>query len=141
MKTILVTIAIGVGILAILELGLLVLPWTGPTYERLTFQEKNQRLWGFIVPELADTTEAAKSKDTKREVLINKIGELEARIARLEKQVAAQNSMLTRLKSAPSYSSSYDSFELQQLKSRINDLESQQQMDRFDRMYSTPGGR
>jgi hypothetical protein len=64
--------------------GTTVLPWTGPTHERLTLAEKNQRLWERITPEPAGRTEATDADQ--------RIQALERKIAQLEKQGMSQDS-------------------------------------------------
>jgi hypothetical protein len=120
MKKILISVAIVVGLLATVEVGLLFFPWSYSPHlvsRPLTLAEKNQRRWERFASVPLWETEAAQARNTERDVLIDKVGELEARITRLERQVASQNFTISRLSST----SSFPSYELQRLESKIDE--------------------
>ena len=92
MKKVLISIGVIVGLVAVFEVGLLFFPWTGPTHGQLPLAEKNQRLWALFAPVPLWERGATPSQHTEAEALIDRVQELEARLADLEKQGASQNS-------------------------------------------------
>jgi Tfp pilus assembly protein PilN len=95
MKKVLIWVGVVVGLVAVFEVGLLFFPWTYWPHlvsRPLTLAEKNQRLWERFAPVPLWETEATPSQDTEGEALIDRVQELEARLADLEKQGASQNS-------------------------------------------------
>jgi hypothetical protein len=107
-KRILVPVAIAVGVVGVIELGLLVTPWTGRTHEKLTLVEKHQALFRRLTPGNAEAKDTAVAEtgnwspypgaetgqEAKIETLEDRIEALEARIADLEKQIARLNNRL-----------------------------------------------
>jgi hypothetical protein len=87
MKEVLISVGAVVGLVAVFEVGLLFFPWTYSPHlvsRPLTLAEKNQRLWERFAPIPSGTTEASQPQDAQVEALIDRVQELEARIAEMD---------------------------------------------------------